>query len=395
MSTCQGCRVARVFDLVSSETSGRNVSCISWNKELPDILVAGHGEIDYPGQHEGLVSCWSLKSPTRAIWTAVTASGVTAVDFSATKPNSLAIGLQDGSIFIVDISTKAQKTENANKLALLGQHSDPVWQVRWVRRKLKNDEILVSISTDGRIIQWDVSTQGEQLELMSLGGVNLRAGRGKSVKHVSGGNVHNNGKGTCFDFSYANTSVYVVGMENGMLHRCSSSSSEQYLNSYLGHSGPVYQVRWAYHVADVFISASADWTIKLWRERSFQPIFTFSNGEQMSDVCWSPSDSAAFACSTMQGKLEVWDMSISILEPVAIMRTCGTMSCASFSTKMPAIATGGVDGMIRLFCVPDGSPGSRLANPISKLIHQQASSFNNSKHLGAEYRVYCFYLFDI
>ena len=119
MSTCQGCRVARVFDLVSSETSGRNVSCISWNKELPDILVAGHGEIDYPGQHEGLVSCWSLKSPTRAIWTAVTASGVTAVDFSATKPNSLAIGLQDGSIFIVDISTKAQKTENANKLALL------------------------------------------------------------------------------------------------------------------------------------------------------------------------------------------------------------------------------------------------------------------------------------
>jgi hypothetical protein len=34
--------------------------------------------------------------------------------------------------------------------------------------------------------------------------------------------------------------------------------------------------------------------------------------------------------------------------------------------------------------VPDGSPGSRLANPISKLIHQQASSFNNSKHLGAE-----------
>ena len=71
----------------------------------------------------------------------------------------------------------------------------------------------MSISTDGRIIQWDVKRQGEQLELMRLGGVDLRTIRTNTAKHVSGGNVHSKGKGTCFDFSHDNASVYVVGME--------------------------------------------------------------------------------------------------------------------------------------------------------------------------------------
>ena len=367
-----------MFDLVSSETSGQNVSCISWSKELPHILVAGHGDTGYHGQQKGLISCWSLKNPARATWTAMTTSGVTTVDFSAANPNSLAVGLHDGSVFVVDINTKVRKKESGKTRTILGKHGDPVGQVRWVRRKLQNDEILVSISTDGRIIQWDVKRQGEQLELMRLGGVDLGTIRTNTAKHVSGGNVHSKGKGICFDFSRDNASVYVVGMENGMLHRCSCSSSEQYLNSYLGHRGPVYQVCWSYHSADIFISASADWTIKLWRERSFQPIFTFNNaGEQVSDVCWSPSDSTAFACSTTQGKLEVWDISISILKPASSLRTGGTISCATLSTKLPAIATGGADGKIRLFCMRGCSArgGGGSASRISKVIDQQSSSF--------------------
>lgn len=35
-----------------------------------------------------------------------------------------------------------------------GQHSDPVWQVRWVDRGQEQEERLVTISTDGRVTQW-------------------------------------------------------------------------------------------------------------------------------------------------------------------------------------------------------------------------------------------------
>ena len=62
----------------------------------------------------------------------MTNSGVTAVDFSAANPNSLAVGLHDGSVFVVDINTKARKKECGNKRTILGKHGDPVGQVRWV-----------------------------------------------------------------------------------------------------------------------------------------------------------------------------------------------------------------------------------------------------------------------
>lgn len=38
-----------------------------------------------------------------------------------------------------------------------GAHSDPVWQLRWVDRGAEAEEVLVSVSTDGRVCQWSTS----------------------------------------------------------------------------------------------------------------------------------------------------------------------------------------------------------------------------------------------
>ena len=41
-----------------------------------------------------------------------------------------------------------------------GKHSSPVWQVRWVDRDQgsgeERDEILISISADGRVTKWSI-----------------------------------------------------------------------------------------------------------------------------------------------------------------------------------------------------------------------------------------------
>ena len=58
----------------------------------------------------------------------------------------------------------------------------------------------------------------------------------------------------------------LAGTEDGMIHRCSTSYSEQYLESYQGHMGPVYNVQWSPYRRDMFISASGDWTMRLWQE---------------------------------------------------------------------------------------------------------------------------------
>ncbi len=38
-----------------------------------------------------------------------------------------------------------------------GAHSDPVWQLQWVDRGAEAEEVLVSVSTDGRVCQWSTS----------------------------------------------------------------------------------------------------------------------------------------------------------------------------------------------------------------------------------------------
>lgn len=37
--------------------------------------------------------------------------------------------------------------------------------------------------------------------------------------------------------------IYLVGSEEGPIYKCDRSYSEQYMMTYLGHNGPVYQVR--------------------------------------------------------------------------------------------------------------------------------------------------------
>ena len=111
--------------------------------------------------------------------------------------------------------------------------------------------------------------------------------------------ISRRGSGMCFDFSNRDPSIYVTGTEDGMLHKCSVSYSEQYLESYFGHSGPVHQVKWSPFVSNVFLSASADWTVKLWSEESENSVLTFQSGnEQVSDVCWSPTNGTVFATTT-------------------------------------------------------------------------------------------------
>lgn len=48
------------------------------------------------------------------------------------------------------------------------------------------------------------------------------------------------------------------------MHRCSTALAEEALSTYTGHSDPVYCVHWNRRHPDVFLSTSADWTVKLW-----------------------------------------------------------------------------------------------------------------------------------
>ena len=82
--------------------------------------------------------------------------------------------------------------------------------------------------------------------------------------------------------------MYLAGAEDGHIYKCSTSYSEQYLEAYNGHIGPVYQVQWSPFRSDLFISCSADWSIKLWAEGKVSASSTLC-----CNCCTSPAGQCA------------------------------------------------------------------------------------------------------
>lgn len=159
--------------------------------------------------------------------------------------------------------------------------------------------------------------------------------------------------GLCFDFSWMDSTVYLAGTEEGHVHKCSVSYSEQYLYSYFGHMGPVYSVRWSPFLPSVFLSASADWTVRLWSEEKAEPLLVFQTGKAaVNDVKWCPHNSTVFADVTDSGALEVWDMSLSTLRPVVSYQAPqeGTKFISVlFSDKDPIIVAATSSGSVCVF----------------------------------------------
>jgi len=112
----------------------------------------------------------------------------------------------------------------------------------------------------------------------------------------------------CFDFNKFNESLFLVGTEEGKIHLCSKAYSGQYLETYEGHYLAVYAVKWNVFHPRVFLSCSADWTIKMWDQTLARPIMTFDLGCAVGDIEWAPYSSTVFAAVTSAGNLYVYDL---------------------------------------------------------------------------------------
>ena len=180
--------LVHLWDFICDETRGREVSCVAWNRLAPDVLAVGYGSRSRSPRAEnkdasnagaGLVAFWSLKNPEHPEWHFATPFGVTALDFSPTEFNLLAVGLHDGTVSVYDARVPTTAPFLKSGGGVPGKHSDPVWQVRWVPAGGDRDaSALVSISTDGRVTQWKLTKGLEHVDLMRLTRVARRPGPG-------------------------------------------------------------------------------------------------------------------------------------------------------------------------------------------------------------------------
>ena len=242
---------------------------------------------------------------------------------------------------------------------------------------------------------------------------------------------------------------HITGAEDVIGMQSNTSYADQTMRKFSGHIGPVYTVTWSPFASDFFLTASADWTVKLWRDKkacppapaatsaqclqcvllswhslpawpskrhhahlgSFQAllhawlpswllpstlcglcrwtvmahaiqapaamlwsrckgaarllsaaqhqtgltrcrgpvlcmqeaaVLTFQTPtEDVMDVAWSPHSATIFACLTCAGALEIWDLEVSSLQPVAKHSPAepaaagDPYSCLAFSSVSP------------------------------------------------------------
>ena len=149
------------------------VSCLAFNPAAPGLLAVGYGRLEYAAAGvAALVVVWSLTNPTHPVWHVATPCGVSALDWSGKAPGQLAVGFFDGSVALYDVRATSDSRSSGSggggapkPLARAppaggapsagGGHAEPVWRLRHVPKASDpGEEMLVSVSSDGRLLEW-------------------------------------------------------------------------------------------------------------------------------------------------------------------------------------------------------------------------------------------------
>jgi dynein intermediate chain 1 len=310
------------------------ITSVCWSPMYKDLFAVSCGSYDFMKQGNGLIIFWTLKNPSFPECFFETDSGVMCLDIHPQHQHYIAAGFYDGSVAVY--STVDRKDGPLHRCtAKNGNHTDPVWQVRWQKDDSDNNMNFYSISSDGRICLWTILKNEmvyQDVIRLSLPDV--------SAEGPDGIKVPTTGCGTAFDFHKQRDYLFLVGTEEGKVHICSKAYTSHFIDSIDAHNMAVYKVCWNQFHPKIFITCSADWTVKIWEMKdkmdkndsgddSRKPLFTFDLNNSVGDVAWSPYSSTVFAAVTSDGKAFVYDLNVNKYEPL-----CEQMVAQKKKTKL-------------------------------------------------------------
>uniref|UniRef100_A0A8C5BYM0 Dynein axonemal intermediate chain 1 n=1 Tax=Gadus morhua TaxID=8049 RepID=A0A8C5BYM0_GADMO len=325
-----------------------SVTALCWNKSYQDLFAVGMGSYDFSKQGHGMLLLYTLKNSTCPEFVYPTSSGIMCLHIHDRLSHLVAVGFYDGCVAVFDL--KAEEGGAAQpafkSTAKAGKHTDPVWQVRWQNDDMDNNHNFYSISSDGRVVSWTLIKN--ELVFSDVIKLSLEGALPECLEVVEQPTC-----GTSFDFHPKIDFLFLVGTEEGKIHKCSKAYSSQFLETYQAHNMAVDAVKWNQFHPKVFLSCSSDWTVKIWDHTIRTPMFTFDLNSAVGDVAWSPYSSTVFAAVTTDGKVHVFDLSINKYEAICqqpvVAKKKTKLTHIEFNPIHPIIVVGDDRGYVTCF----------------------------------------------
>uniref|UniRef100_A0A8C7LEL9 Dynein cytoplasmic 1 intermediate chain 2 n=1 Tax=Oncorhynchus kisutch TaxID=8019 RepID=A0A8C7LEL9_ONCKI len=355
--------LSRVF---SDERWSKNrvVTCLDWSPQYPELLLASYNNNeDAPHEPDGVALVWNMKyKKTTPEYTFHCQSAVMSAAFARFHPNLIVGGTYSGQIVLWD--NRSNKRTSVQRTPLSASaHTHPVYCVNVVGTQ--NAHNLISISTDGKMCSWNLdmlSQPQDSLELVF-----------KQSKAVSV---------TSMAFPLGDVNNFVVGSEDGSVYTaCRHGSKAGISDVFEGHHGPVtglscHSAGGPVDFSHLFISASFDWTVKLWTTKSTRPLYLFEDScDYVYDVMWSPIHPALFACVDGSGRLDLWNLNNDTEVPSASVVLDGSpaLNRVRWAHSGREIATGDSDGQVLVYdvgeqiCVPKADEWTRFVRTLVEI----------------------------
>lgn len=340
-----------------SASHDRPVTTMCWHKTIPHNLAVGYGRsANSTEDKNGMIMLWSLRNFDHPEMLITTASEVNALDYSMSRPSLIAAGLLDGSVLLYDTSRSRESIEIpvAESSFIHGRHQQPVNAVKWMTNQGRYEK-LISCSSDGRVMQWSYHKGLSLTPLMTL---NRSGGTGSAISRVAAG--------LCFSFSHQKATEYLVGTSDGDVIKCSTSYSEQILGTIQeAHTAPILQIMHSPFVKEAFLTCSADWSTKLWTTASFDgkachsSLSSVNLRSAVNDIAWSPTVSTVFALVANDGRIEIYDLYHSLLDPKETIKPSAAegsinmkRTTCCFTSDGSSLITGSSGGKIDVFTLP-------------------------------------------
>ena len=315
------------------DAKGLTVTSVAFNPLFPDLFAVSYGSYEFgpAAAKRGLVCVYTLKNVGYPEYMVRPEGAVMTVDWHGQHAALLVCGMYGGDVSVWDVRRGAgcEAVYRSDDPRL--KHADCVWQVKWAVEGDGSSAAssppaplhFYSVSGDGRVSDWTLKKNELQVEdilRLTPTSTSSTTSSSSSPAPSAADDLLVTAGGSCFDFNQHLPHLFLLGTEEGSISLYSKAHNTQHQRAYLGHHMAVYSVVWSPYHPGVFLSASADWQVKVWEMQSDAPVMTFDLQSPVGDVCWSPYCSSVFAVVTGDGRLRVFDLSVSKHEAVGELK---------------------------------------------------------------------------